>query len=230
MWAGKNKAVTFSFDDGITQDIRLIEIFNKYNLKSTFNLNSANLGLKGEAVHDGIRVTRDKVNACDVKSVYEGHEVAAHTLTHPSLIELDDATVVYQVETDRRILSELCGYEVVGMAYPYGTTNERVIKLIKENTGIKYARTVDPADGFGLQTEWLRFNPTVKFVHEKKLFDSAEAFLNADGEDKKLLYIWGHSFELDDGLISWERFEEFCRYISGREDVFYGTNREIFGL
>ena len=36
----KLKAVTFSYDDGTTQDIRLIELLNKYGLKSTFNLNS----------------------------------------------------------------------------------------------------------------------------------------------------------------------------------------------
>ena len=41
---GKNKAVTFSFDDGLTQDIRLLEILNKYDLKCTFNLNSERLG------------------------------------------------------------------------------------------------------------------------------------------------------------------------------------------
>ena len=40
MWNGKKKAITFSFDDGVSQDIRLIELFNKYGLKGTFNLNS----------------------------------------------------------------------------------------------------------------------------------------------------------------------------------------------
>ena len=30
---GKMKAVTFSYDDGVTQDQRLISLFNKYNLK-----------------------------------------------------------------------------------------------------------------------------------------------------------------------------------------------------
>ena len=40
------KAVTFSYDDGVTQDIRLVEIFNRYGLKSTFNLNSELLGTK----------------------------------------------------------------------------------------------------------------------------------------------------------------------------------------
>ena len=36
----KKKAITFSYDDGVTQDVRLIELLNKYGLKSTFNLNS----------------------------------------------------------------------------------------------------------------------------------------------------------------------------------------------
>jgi len=28
---GKMKAITFSYDDGTTQDIRLVELLNKYN-------------------------------------------------------------------------------------------------------------------------------------------------------------------------------------------------------
>ena len=44
MFCGKMKAVTFSYDDGVTQDIRLIDLFNKYSLKATFNIISAELG------------------------------------------------------------------------------------------------------------------------------------------------------------------------------------------
>lgn len=40
---GKNKALTFSFDDGNVDDIRLIKIMNKYGLKGTFNLNSGKM-------------------------------------------------------------------------------------------------------------------------------------------------------------------------------------------
>ena len=29
MWNGKNKAITFSYDDGVTQDIRLAALFHK---------------------------------------------------------------------------------------------------------------------------------------------------------------------------------------------------------
>ena len=55
----KKKAVTFSFDDGVTQDIRLIELLNKYGLKATFNLNSELLGRKRMLVRgDGQRISQ----------------------------------------------------------------------------------------------------------------------------------------------------------------------------
>ena len=37
---GLAKALTFSYDDGVEQDIRLVEILDKYGMKGTFNLNS----------------------------------------------------------------------------------------------------------------------------------------------------------------------------------------------
>ena len=40
MWDGKKRAVTFSYDDGVEQDRHLVELFNTYGMKATFNLNS----------------------------------------------------------------------------------------------------------------------------------------------------------------------------------------------
>ena len=37
---GKRKALTLSYDDGVEQDIRLIENMKQHGLKGTFNLNS----------------------------------------------------------------------------------------------------------------------------------------------------------------------------------------------
>ena len=37
---GKAKALTLSYDDGVEQDIRLMDIMDKNGLKGTFNLNS----------------------------------------------------------------------------------------------------------------------------------------------------------------------------------------------
>ena len=41
---GKAKALTMSYDDGKVQDRRLIDIFNKYGIKGTFNLNYGQVG------------------------------------------------------------------------------------------------------------------------------------------------------------------------------------------
>ena len=133
MWNGKKKAVTFSFDDGVTQDIRLIEMFDKYGLKCTFNLNSGFLGLDGTLDRNGRTVRHDKIAKDRIKEVYGGHEIAVHTLTHPFLPSLDEDEITRQVETDRLNLSEICGYEVKTMAYPCGGENndDRVAEIIK---------------------------------------------------------------------------------------------------
>ena len=65
MWNGKNKALTFSFDDGVRQDKRLIEIFDKYGLKCTFNLNSGLLGKDIYLEREGVRVEHFKFRRGD---------------------------------------------------------------------------------------------------------------------------------------------------------------------
>ena len=118
------KFLTFSYDDGVTQDIRLAALFHKYGMKATFNLNSELLGREGELLREEKIVNHTKVAPADVRHVYEGHEVAGHTLTHPLLPRIEDENeIVRQVEEDRLALSSLCGYEVVGFAYPGGSTN-----------------------------------------------------------------------------------------------------------
>ena len=163
MWNGKLKALTFSFDDGVTQDKRLIDILNKYNLKATFNINSSLLGLKGRLERNGVLISHDKVYPSEVAKIYQGHEVAAHTLTHPLLPNEDEQTIIWQVEEDRKKLSEMVGYEVKGMAYPCGGENndDRVAEIIKNNTGVKFARTITSTGNFDLQKNLHRFNPTV---------------------------------------------------------------------
>ncbi len=228
MFCGKKKAVTFSYDDGVTQDLRLIEIFDKYGLKATFNLNSELLGKSGELIREGVKVSHNKVSPGDVPRIYKNHEVAVHTLTHPNLTQLDEAEIIRQVENDRLRLSELCGYEVVGMAYPCGGVNndERVADIIRRNTGVKYSRTITSSHSFEPQVELYRFNPTVYHRESKEMLKLCEDFLKLDTDAPAIFYIWGHSYEFDID-DTWDFFEDFCRLISGHDDIFYGTNKEV---
>lgn len=231
MYQGKNKAITFSYDDGVTQDRRLIEILNRYGLKATFNINSGLLDRPDDFLMiDGKKIGHAKVSAAEVRRLYQGHEVAVHTLTHPNLTELDEQEIVRQVEEDRKNLSALAGYEVTGMAYPCGGVNndDRVAQVLKEHTAVRYARTITSSNSFAPQENLLRFNPSVYHLDWADMEKMAEEFLAMQAETPQLFYIWGHSYEFDIN-DTWDRFEAFCKKISGHSDIFYGTNREVLG-
>ena len=226
---GKNKAITFSYDDATVQDIRLIELLGKYGLKCTFNLNSELLSKPRILIRNGNRIAHYKIHPNDVKYVYEGHEIAVHTLTHPNLTTCEDKEIIRQVELDRQNLSELAGYEVVGMAYPCGVTNndDRVADIIKNHTGIKYSRTITSTESFEPQTNLFRFNPTCWHLDFNKMMSLGEEFINLKADTPKIFYIWGHSFEMDYQPDYWIKLEEFFKLISNKNDIFYGTNKDI---
>ena len=227
MWNGKKKAVTFSFDDGVTQDIRLVEILNKYGLKGTFNLNSGRLGCKGELERNGRIVSHDKIHPNQVRSLYAGHEIAVHTVNHPTLVGLPEEQIIFEVEEDRKALEELCGYPIVGMAYPNGPNDDRVAKIIEDHSLIRYSRTVDSTYSFTPQKDkLLRYNPTVYYI-EDCFEEIVDKFLASQEDTEQLLYIWGHAYEMDAEYISWEKFERICQKLAGKEDIFYGTNKEV---
>lgn len=229
MFNGKMKAVTFSYDDGVTQDKRLIKMLNKYDLKCTFNINSGTLGSAGLLNRMNVTVSHVKPRPDEVRAIYEGHEIAVHTLTHPNLRVLPDEEIIRQVEEDRIALSELAGYEVVGMAYPGGTGcfDAHVADLIRSNTGVKYSRTTTSTYNFDTpQKDLLAFDPTVYHMEWDKMFDLAEKFIEMKPDSPKVFYIWGHAYEFDI-FDDWDKFDRFLALIANHDDIFYGTNKEI---
>ena len=221
------KILTFSFDDGVMQDIKVIKILNKYNLKATFNLNSGLFEHSFPLVWDGVNVERKVVSSSMVKEIYAGHEVAVHTVNHAMLTQLSDDEIVKEVVDDVHNLEALVGYKVEGMAYPRSDVNDRVLKVVKERTPIKYARTTDSTHSLELQEDLLKFNPSCR-VFDDDMYSLADELINFNGDKPKLLYIWAHCYEFDYKPGKYERFEEFCKYISGRNDITYCTNIEAF--
>ena len=221
---GKKKALTFSYDDGEKQDIRLCQLFNKYGLKSTFNLNS---GFMAEEPNE----KSSKVALSQIPEVYKGHEVAVHTAHHPFLEKMTTAEIATEILDDKRTLEKYTGYVVRGMAYPFGTYNEDVIRIAGD-LGIKYSRGVHSHYGFSIPTKWLEMPATCHQVNEK-VFDIAKTFVEADaiGDWKStqgwLFYIWGHSYEYRTEE-DWARMEKLCAYLSNRDDIWYATNIEIY--
>ncbi len=215
---GKPKALTFSYDDGVEQDIRLVDIFKQHNLFGTFNVNSGCFG------------GNNRLTAEQVKDLYipAGQELACHTVNHPFLEKLPDATALLEVLNDRRTLEDLSGEIIQGMAYPYGTYNERTIELLKA-AGIKYSRTVISTEDFRLPENWHAWHATCHH-NNPELFELADTFVNESPTPRQhgwLFYVWGHSYEFRNN-DNWDRMEKFAEQIAEKQDVWYATNMQIY--
>ena len=221
---GKAKAFTLSYDDSTRQDKHLVEIFNKNGLKCTFNVNT---GIYDAPIEDN--PFKGHMSIDEMVETYKGHEIAVHTVTHPFLERLPSSLVCCEVLDDRRNIEKALGQITRGMAYPYGTFNDNVVRCL-EDCGIVYSRTVKSTENFGVPTDWLRLNPTCHHANPR-LFELMEKFFgNHTARAPWLFYLWGHSFELDRNVEnnSWEHAEKFCAYAGGHEDVWYATNIEIY--
>lgn len=218
---GRAKALTFSYDDGVRDDIRLVEIFKKYGMHGTFNINS---GL--------CAVSAGRLSAEEVRKLYipAGQELSCHMLTHPFPTRLTASRLLYEITEDRKRLEALSDGIVCGMAYPYGDYNAETVALLRA-AGITYARTVHSTGSFALPSDFLELHPTCHHDDER-LFTLAEQFLAAEpdkpehGRDPLLFYVWGHAYEFPRDN-TWERIEAFCAQTAGREDIWYATNGEI---
>ena len=222
----KTKAFTLSFDDGVRQDVRLIEILNKYNLKATFNLSCDKISPRCDWMAEN-NVSVGYIDFKDAPKIYEGHEIACHTCNHLWINTLGDITLRDEIVRDKRTLSDIFHTDISGIAYPFGVYDERTIDLLKDNDFL-YGRTVKESLDFELQDNLLEFKPTCHYEN-KKTMELAEKFLKLEPDELKVFYVWGHSYEFDCNN-NWDEFEAFCSFISGRNDIFYGTNKEVFEL
>ena len=222
------KAVTFSYDDGITQDRRLVEIFNKYGMRCTFNLNTGIQSPESFFTIEDVHIERMEQEG--LAELYRGHEIALHGFTHAfpnQLAERQDLQDALEEEylQDAKNIEKLYGKYPVGMAYAYGDCPEAVVEYLK-TIGIRYGRTVKSSYGFSLPENPMLLEATCHH-NDERLFALAEEFLAAEGSEEQplLFYIWGHSYEFDVN-DNWDRIEKLCQMLSGRDDIFYGTNAQ----
>ena len=212
---GMHFAVRFSYDDGNVADRRLVDIFNKYGIKATFSL------ISGRFDHDTV------VSSSEIKSLYEGHEIAVHTLTHPHLERLPITVQTSEILEDRKNLESVCGKLVRGMAYPYGTYNADTLTAMK-SCGIVYSRTTGHSRGLSLPEDFMLWHPTCHHTEAEPIIKNfLENTRNQSWNYGGLLYIWGHSYEFD-RMNNWELAEKICASIAGLDDVWYATNMEIY--
>ncbi len=218
-----NKAVTFSYDDGCVSDIRFVELLNKYNLKCTFNLNSGNM--KADRVWNYMGFDVYNLPFDEMKGLYKGHEIACHGYRHIKPVGLSDKELREEFDDDIKNLEMLFDTKIVGMAYSYGEYDEKTVNHLK-NLGIKYGRGIDSTRKFYATEDMLKFQPTCRH-RDEDVFEIIDDFFKYDGEKPAIFYMWGHTYEID-ALGNWDEVEKMFSILAGKEDIFYGTNAEVF--
>ncbi len=211
----KRIAFTTSWDDGVVEDRRLVKLFNELGIKGTFNLNS---GAFGRETH---------LPADEIASLFEGHEVAIHTVTHPWLDRIDVSQAAYEILDDKRALEDLVGYPVRGMALPFGVTSPKVSEVIR-SLGIVYCRTTGNAERCFPPVDPINWQTTMHMFHTNPpLVERFEAW-KAMPKRSEVFFVWGHSFEFARPRDRWDEMEKLFRPVAGHAEVWYCTNIELF--
>ena len=231
---GKAKAVTLSYDDGCRADIRFSETITRYGLKATFNIPSHRISDK----EGGWDLTKEEIKK---HFLDKGHEIAIHTAHHLANGLQNTADGIKEVLDCRLRLEQEFGIIVRGMAYPdSGIRRFRNgmgyddVKRYLTDLNIAYSRTLGgDNNGFYLPNDWHAWMPTAHH-NNPKIFEFIDEFLAIDCNkgyqstlDARLFYIWGHSFEFDNNN-NWDRLDEICEKLSGKDDIWYATNGEIY--
>ena len=212
---GKHFAVTFSYDDGDKADRRLVDIFNNYGMKATFNLIPSRF--------DGKTV----VSSGELRSLYDGHEIACHSYSHPHLARLPLTGQSREIALGRLSLERLSGRLVRGMATPYGEKNDDTIVAMKA-AGMAYCRNAGVSGGLSVPADFLDWTPSCHHTGAPAVIEKfRNEWIHQPWQYGGLLFIWGHSFEFD-RADNWELAEQICSSLAGIDDVWFATNIEIY--
>ena len=80
-------------------------------------------------------------------------------------------------------------------------------------------------NGFSMPEDYMCWVPTCH--HNHNLIDFGKKFMALTKKQYLyMMYVWGHIYEFDNN-DNWDVIENFCKYMGGRDDIWYATNIEI---
>ena len=219
---GKTKAFNVTYDDGVLQDVRFIELLAQYGIKGTFNLNSGLMQNEFEWTHEcGMVVKRLPERA--VVDLYQNHEVASHTLTHPYMHNLSVEEIMHELVTDKMNLQKLFGRKIFGFAVPFDYYSDLIEQCV-QNSGFEYARISEESYSYTPEAVYYRWKAGI-FHLSAQLEDYVEGFLLTD-EELAVCQIVGHTYDLDAEHM-WDKMEAVFKKVATCDDVLPMTNIEL---
>lgn len=222
---GRDRALTFSYDDGVEQDARIIALLQNHGMKGTFNISGDMFWPENTPYPEG-KISR-RIPESRLREIYlnETSEIAIHGFRHMRMACFPKGAAAYEIVEDRKKLEHLTGTLITGGAYAHGSYNEEAIRAL-DACGVEYCRTIKNTHNFLLPENWLAWHPTCHH-NDPQLMALAEDFLTrAVKVTPQVFYLWGHGYEFDKDN-NWEVLERFVHRMAGHSNVWYATNGEI---
>lgn len=223
---GKFKAMTFSYDDGVIEDKKLINLFKKYGIKATFNYNSSHFGEYN--LTDTLVIPEGHLTVEELKEISADpqFEIACHGHTHPYYATLPQAAATSDLITNRKELERITGKIIRGFAYPSVSVTNDVSETALKASGIVYARLGGTSNSFALPQSWYKWVPTCHHKDANVVFEKF-AELKETIFAPYLMYVWGHSFEFE-RENNWELIENLLENCHSNPEIWFATNMEIY--
>jgi peptidoglycan/xylan/chitin deacetylase (PgdA/CDA1 family) len=199
------KIFLISFDDGTVWDRRFVELLNKYNMKSTFNLNS---GLEDFVWYYEDRFPVRRQILAETVELYKGHEVASHSLHHHWLNTLTPPQLSYEVGDDCAALKALFGLNEIGFGVPFTACGQREFNIIRKF--VRYIRLSEFSDSFAPPAD--PYHIPIHALYNQPDVREKIAFFAKSELPVSLFVMAGHSYELE-VLDHWGYMEELLQYI-----------------
>ena len=204
------KYFILSIDDGTVYDEKVIPILNRHGIKGTFNLNS---GLDDFVWYNEGRPVR-RLSLDHNVQLYQGHEVASHSLTHPHLTQLSDDHIGYEVGVDKERLERIFGRPITTFAFPFEDFDERSINRIRAIGGFTAIRVSEVDSSFRFPIDPFHIKITSLNVHEAlELFPRFLA-----SKEAELFVFVSHAYDFEFGN-SYDALEKLCEMVEHSDAV-----------
>jgi peptidoglycan-N-acetylglucosamine deacetylase len=215
--------ISFSWDDGAVEDLKLAELSKKYEIPGIFFIPESN-------------PERAVMNPVSIQELYrEGFLIGAHTRSHVYLTKINPNLIENELLQGKIFLEKLLNTQIDNFCLPGGYYNSYIISEC-----LKLFKTVRTADTCYASKDYPIIKPTFHFYNRglkslminslrgdrrllKYLLTSKYHFQYFEllkdlltkmdvSEDYFKVMIWGHSWEIERFEL-WEKLEDLFTFV-----------------
>ncbi len=203
--------VQFSFDDATLDDIRIVELLDKYYMldKLTFYwpvMPSVCNEPKG----------RRSLSLQQMQDIAKRVSIQSHTITHRLLTRISEEEARREIIDSKAMLEDRFGKPITSLAWPRGYTNPTLMKIAEE-AGYEWARGVSVGYIYP-SVNLFDAKTTAHIGHDRREYAGLPWFsytmnmiTQARDVDNSIVHLWGHSYELAAYPQGFHLFEELLK-------------------